>query len=175
MNSLFVAIPVPLPIKKTIERLCYGLPDASWIEPSNCYIILAPFGSIDGTTKLDIQEKLKNIKWCPPFLIKLSSIGYSKNALWINAAPSEWLVLLKKTIDAAMEDLPFEHARKPFAPQIPLAHFEKMDPAKLGDYLYANKDFETLPFAVENLLLVESQITQRQRKISIEHAKFPLG
>jgi 2'-5' RNA ligase len=173
MHSLFVAIPIPNEIKKIIERLCYGLPNAELTDPANMYLALVHFGSVDGATLLDIQEKLKSLK-NGPFTIKLSTLGCSRNLLWINIEPSEALVKLKKTIESLIEDLPLESDRKPFIPQIPLARFEKIDPVKLADYLSANTDFVSFPFFVETLILVESQMTQRQRKISIEHAKFSL-
>ena len=173
MSSLSVAIPLPKNIKSQLQRLCYGLPAAKWIESENFHLKLLTLGEVDGNALLDIDEKLVDIRTAS-FPLVLQGLNWvpANDALWLGIAPCEALDSLRKIIDNKIKEISGLKAHRNFPPHVTLAHYEKADPKRLGVYLETFADFAADAFQVESFILIESKKTLRQHTIYIEQARY---
>lgn len=179
MDSHQVALLLPPEIKKKIASLCFGLPNAQWIDAENFCIMIRDLGPIDAATKLDIDEDLTKIS-LPPFDVSLKGIGCShqKNQegnLWVIVEPSEPLSKLKHAIDKVCQ--PYRLGRNgkgKLNPHIPLAFYKNVVPERIAMYLEANGAFSIPSFKVERFSLLSCHITKK-RLLMVEEASYQLG
>jgi 2'-5' RNA ligase len=176
METYFIALPIPPLIKKQIGRLCYGLASNVWEEEDNFYIILKPLGLLVGNLYLDVKEKLAEFVY-QPFPLILSGLEISeslgrKRVLHLGIKPKDSLLKLQNLIDNALKELDLAPAKK-IIPSLILAHFEKVSPRRLSDYLEANAYFSTESFMIDKFAIISRQTTPK-RTISIQKEVFKL-
>lgn len=179
MNHAAIAISLPPTIKKQLERLCFGIPNALWIEPHDLYLTLFSFSKIDGVVLLDIQEKLKELDF-PPFNIAIQGIDCQHNKgkkgmIWAKIAPTKELELLMKLIENKLKEIPLIPDYLKIIPFIKLGTFENGEPKNLVSYLEANTAFTTSQFKIDTLILFQTHTAEKQRIIPVEHSRYTLG
>lgn len=177
MNQLTIAIPLPLAVKKQMERICFGLPNTNWIEPHDLHLSLISLSKIDGTVMLDIQEKIDNIEFSP-FSITIHGIECkntkAKGMVYAGVTQTKELNNLIKLIENKLREIPIVPDHPKLNPYVKLGNFERLEAKNLSSYLEANSQFSLPPFTVDTLVLLQSHTTAKQHLIYTEQSRHPL-
>ncbi len=163
MKTITIALPLPVFVQKTLQRLCYGLPDALWTEENNFHIAMRTFRKVDGNTLLDIKESLSKMTMSP-LSISLQGVeshwAKSKESnVWVNVIMTPSLEQLHKEIAKTLKDIKLEQEEIAQKPHIPLGKCKALSPQRLATYLEANAGFYLPSFEVNSLILLSSQTT----------------
>ena len=167
MIRLFVGIPIPDHISKSLTSLQNGVPGARWVEPRNMHITLRFIGEVDENIAEDIAQALDSVS-THPFEIALTGIGTfgrPTHTLWagVEEDPKGTLGGLHRTIDGVLIRTGLEPERRKYSPHMTLARFARRSgaQARLPQYLETHTDLMVDRFCVTGFTLYESQITHR--------------
>lgn len=178
MHQLLIALPLPATIKKQLERVCIGLPNASWTQPHDLHITLISLDNIDGNVLIDIQEKLDTIHF-PSFTLFIEGIetvyrkGETGNIYAKTSFGSE-ISQLSKIIETKLSEIPIILEKNKIKPVINLGSFNKIEAKNLAAYLEANSSFSSPPFKVDTLILFESRATAKHHIIYLELSRHSI-
>jgi 2'-5' RNA ligase len=162
MHRLFVAIRPPLPIRTQLLDLMGGVAGARWQDDEQLHITLRFIGEVDGRVAEDVDTALQSVRH-PPFEVALSGVGAferrgTPTALWAGVSPHEPLKALHKKIDHALARAGLAPEGRAYLPHITLARFGRGG-AALQPFLETSGALASLPFAVGDFRLFESQLT----------------
>ena len=163
MPRIFVASDLPPELIDQVERLCVGLPDVEWINPSDLHITLRFIGEVDFPTFEEIGEALAGIV-APPFDLQLQGIGHFPprglpTTLWIGLSPSEGLQSLRRRIDRQLASIGLELSHRKYLPHLTIARIRGSLPEKrLESFLKRLSLFRSEPFSVSGFTLYSSHL-----------------
>lgn len=172
MTLYQIAIPLPSAIKKTLHRICCGLPSVEWMEEENLHITLFHLGKIDGAMLLDIQECLSKIEFTR-FDLSVKDIDHShtkgnRGAIRAGVSISEPLSQLKKAILKCLKESGVKFEIHSLEPHVTLAHFSRLNPLRLAEYLSSYSIFFCPPFIVDGFVLMSVRETAKRTIYSFE-------
>jgi RNA 2',3'-cyclic 3'-phosphodiesterase len=133
-KRLFIAIGLPVEIKKTLEELQKQLRrfaiDAKWVKPASIHLTLKFLGYVDAERVPEITTLLHSLQYS--FYhgrIKLCSLGFfpnprRPNVLWAGLE-SPNLSELQEQIENALAGIGFEKENRAFSPHLTLARFRE--------------------------------------------------
>ncbi len=175
---LFIAIPLPGPVRQRLAGLGAGLPGARWVEARNMHVTLRFIGEVDGAGGEDIGAALAAVR-CPGFEMSLGALDCFKRGRWVHSVwagveKSEALAHLHKKVESAIVRAGFEANRRKFKPHVTLARLKRTPAAKVGLFLEACGDFCAGPFAVEHFTLFRSYLNPGGAQYEAL-ADYPLG
>ena len=87
MPRLFVALPLPPAVRRSLEPLARGLGDVRWLTPDQQHLTLRFLGDIDNGRLNDVAEALALVHgW--PFELRLKGLGHfpprgEPRVLWV--------------------------------------------------------------------------------------------
>lgn len=174
---LNIAIILPKPIRKQLQRLCYGLPNVTWSEEENLHLTLLSAGPNLNSLDIDIHEKLIKIDF-KPLTLSIQGVHCHKSneaagTLWAGVQESIELAAFLKSIDAALKDiLPPKSKNGLKAPHITLGRYERADALRLSEYLAGQSDFLSTPFSADHFVLLEGHRTKDHTLIYTEIARY---
>jgi 2'-5' RNA ligase len=125
MIRLFVAIPLPEPVKTQLALLQSGLQGARWIAPGNIHLTLRFIGEVSNDIAADIDLALADVS-APGFALQLDGIGNfgrgkRPHALWVGVAPSTPLTHLQAKVESALVRAGLDAETRKFSPHITIA------------------------------------------------------
>jgi len=128
MIRLFVALPVPEPVRDTLTRLQNGLPGARWTDPDNFHLTLRFIGEIDFGLAEDLAHMLMRID-APAFDVTLDRLGWFGNkrrpsALIAQARKDEGLLHLQRKIESVAVRCGLQPESRKFLPHVTLARLK---------------------------------------------------
>lgn len=178
MDTVLIAIPLPDHVKSLLGRLCYGIPEAKWIEEENFHLPLKVLNNIDGALLLDIKEALKQVIH-PSFTISFKGLrlssqkkSLSKTTLYATISPSTELQTLKRHIDHALSELKLPPDKQTSQSDAMLAKLENPKSIHLYDFLASNSDFQTPSFPIDHFCLFTIQRSTKRTIYSTEATYF---
>jgi len=106
MIRLFVAIPLPEPVRTQLTMLQSGLQGARWLKPENIHLTLRFIGEVRKDVASDIDMALSEIA-APAFELALEGVnsfsrGKHPHALWVGLAKSDPLMHLQAKIESTL-------------------------------------------------------------------------
>lgn len=165
MDPYFVGIDLPTSIKQHLAQLCFGLPNVRWTELENFHVTLRYFGRINDPLISDIKEALAKIEF-PSFTFMLKGVdhfhSHRHGVLWVGTSASETVVKFKKEIDVALKELEIIPDERTYVPHVTLGRYEKLNAARLADYLMTHRFFESLEMTASHFHLFRSRQTPKR-------------
>lgn len=174
---LFVALPLPQAVRKSLAPLCSGLPGARWVPPENMHITLRFLGELSGDVIDDVDAALAGIS-APAFSIALAGVGHFGNgarprAIWAGVAREPALVHLHDKIESAVVRAGLPPDGQKFAPHVTLSRPKGTSIPKLQDFLTAHSLFRSDPWEVSHFTLFSSFLAHTNA-IYREERRYPL-
>jgi 2'-5' RNA ligase len=177
VHRLFVGIDPPATIKDQLLDLMGGVAGARWQSEAQLHLTLRFIGEVDHHRADDIAAALESLHH-PRFELALSGAGAfdrrgQVNALWAGVTPQEPVHTLHKKVDQAVSraGLPAEH--RAYHPHITLARFGR-DAGALDGFMDRHGGLSSLPFAIDDFCLYESQLT-RDGSVYTIIERYPLA
>jgi 2'-5' RNA ligase len=177
MIRLFVAIPLPEPVRTQLTLLQSGLQGARWLKPENIHLTLRFIGEVRNDLASDIDMALSKISG-PPFEMALEGIGNfgrgkRPHAMWAGVAKSEPLMHLQAKIESALVRTGLDAEERKFSPHITIARLKEMRPSRVEAWLADHGGFRSPPFTVDRFALFSSFL-KPEGALYIEEASYPL-
>lgn len=177
MIRLFVAIPLPDPVRTQLTMLQSGLQGARWIKPDNIHLTVRFIGKVPNDLASDIDMALSEIT-APAFTLELDGIGSfargkNPHALWAGVAKSEPLMHLQAKIESTLVRSGLEPEGRKFSPHITIARLKEMRPNRVEAWVADHGGFRTEPFQVDRFALFSSFL-KSEGAVYIEEASYPL-
>ncbi len=178
MQRLFVAIDLPLPVKRELAGICLGLPGARWVADAQIHLTLRFIGEVEGGRVQDIRDGLAEIH-SAAFALRLIGLGVfpprgQPHVLWAGVEPVEPVVALRNRVESLLVGLGFAPEERQFSPHVTMARLCDTPVARLTPYLTGNALFASSEFAVDAFHLYSSVLT-RQGAIHQLEACYPLS
>jgi RNA 2',3'-cyclic 3'-phosphodiesterase len=174
---LFVAIPLPDPLRSRLRSLCSGLPGARWVSPENLHLTLRFIGEVEGHDAEDIDAALSGIH-LPRFPLTLAGVGdfgagRRLRSVWVGVEANGMLERLQGKVEQAVQRAGQPPEKRKFKPHVTLARFKSHPGAKLESYFAERSLFRAAPFEVSEFILYSSYLAQEGAIYSPE-AVYPL-
>ncbi|CAG7650444.1 RNA 2',3'-cyclic phosphodiesterase [Paenibacillus solanacearum] len=181
---LFIAVPLPQPVKDALEQHMEKLKTAfafqKWVHPGDLHITLQFLGETPPQKAEQVQAELARVASAhPPMGLSIQGVGsFGKPAapsiLWMGIhGELPLLASLQADVEAAMEPLGFAKEARAFRPHLTVARryngTEAFDKAALA----TAPAFPSTPWTAEHVVLYQSHLN---RKPMYEACKtYPLG
>ena len=177
MPRLFVALDLPGNVKRDLERLCAGVPGASWLSPAQFHLTLRFIGEVDGAMFADVAASLAGVDG-EGFALSLAGLGHfgrgrKIHTLWVGVRAEPGLFALRERIEARLCALGLEPERRKYKPHVTVARLKDVGEGRLADYMAAHGAFLGDPFAVDSFALFSSFLGHNGAIHSIENS-YPL-
>ncbi len=178
MYRLFVAIPLPDPLRRQLAGLAYGLPGARWVPEGQFHLTLRFIGEVDGALFRDISSALATVRG-PAFTMQVKGVGCfggrkGARVLWAGVRAGDGLRLLQQRVENTLVQTGVEPERRRFSPHITLARFRTPPPReRLGRFLAGNNLFASDTVEVQAFCLYSSLLSPKGATHRVE-AEYPL-
>ena len=178
MPRLFVALPLPEPLRRAVQELQSGLRNARWLTDDGLHLTLAFIGEVDGSAQRRIETALGEVN-APALALELHGLGCfplrgAPRVLWSGVSPKAELVSLSRAVRGALRRVGLAPERRKFMPHVTIARFRQPAPsAALERYLGAHSLFRTSRAGVTSFHLFSSVLRPSGARYTIE-ATFPL-
>lgn len=178
MQRLFVAIDLPLPVKRELAGICLGLPGARWVADEQIHLTLRFIGEVDLGRVQDIREVLAEIHR-PAFALHLVGLGVfpprrQPHVLWAGVEPVEPVVALRNRVESLLVGLGLTPEGRKFSPHVTMARLRDTPVAGLTSYLAGNALFTSSEFEIDAFHLYSSVLTRKGAIHQLE-ASYPLN
>ncbi|MGP1394822.1 MAG: RNA 2',3'-cyclic phosphodiesterase [Inquilinaceae bacterium] len=139
MLRLFVALPVPEPIRRHLALLEGGVPGARWIEADNLHVTLRFLGEIGEDRAADLDAALARIA-APPVALTVAGVGLfgtprRARMLWAGIERTDPLRALHDRVDRAAVAAGLPPDDRKFMPHITLARLRQAPMERVGRWL----------------------------------------
>jgi 2'-5' RNA ligase len=177
MMRLFVALPLPEPVRDRLGRLGFGVPGANWVPASNMHLTLRFIGEVSGGEAQDIDAALQAIR-APAFDLVVESVGHfgplrQARSLWAGIARNPPLGHLRDKVESAIVRCGHPPEGRKFSPHITLARIRGETGHHLANFLAEHSLLKLGPIAIEHFALFESHL-KRDGSVYHELAQYPL-
>lgn len=177
MMRLFVAVPLPEPVRDQLDRLGFGIPGANWVPADNMHLSLRFIGEVSSQDAEDIDTALQAIR-APAFELTIESVGHfgplrQARSLWAGIARNPALGHLRDKVESAIVRCGHPPAGRKFSPHITLARVQGETGHHLANFLAQHSLLKLGPIAIEHFSLFESH-RKRDGSAYEEIAEYPL-
>ncbi len=177
MLRLFVALPLPAPVRMRLSLLTGGIPGARWVPPESYHLTLRFIGEVDGGTAHDIAAALSRVH-AAAFDLTLSGLdtfgqGEAARVLWVGAERAPALLDLRDRVEAALRLAGIAPDTQKYIPHVTLARLKKPPVATLMRQIAAQSPLRLPPLACGRFILYSSW-SQAEGPFYREEAVYPL-
>lgn len=178
MPRLFVALPLPDPLRTTVEEMQSGLRTARWLDGHGLHLTLAFIGEVDGSAQLRIEAALAGVT-ARALRMELHGLGCfpprgAPRVLWTGASPKAELVSLARSVRHALGRAGRTPDRRRFMPHVTIARFRRPPSTlELERYFAVHALFRTQCADVAAFHLLSSKLRSSGAQYTIE-AAYPL-
>jgi 2'-5' RNA ligase len=159
---LFVALPLPEPVRDGLRALGNGLPGARWVPPENLHLTLRFIGEVDGRDARDIDDALAAIRM-PAFALQLAGVGVfgegrKLRSVWVDIEANPEVTRLRDKVEQAVIRAGRAPEARKFKPHVSIARFKNGTPPpdKLQKYLAEHALYKSEPFPIDSFTLFSS-------------------
>lgn len=136
---LFVALPMPAPVRHALSRIQQGVPGARWVPEENMHLTLRFIGEAGGGAFEELVDSLADVV-VPTFTLQVAGVGHFESrqmptVLWAGVNPSQDLNRLQAKVERAVQQAGFLPEARKFAPHITLARLGDTDPLRVRNFL----------------------------------------
>jgi len=175
---LFVAIPLPGPVRRKLAGLQAGIPGARWTPEENLHLTLRFIGDCSDAQADDYAEALDSLN-LPPFEIVIEGVGRFGDGprtrlLWAGVRRDEALVHLRRKVESALVRAGAPPDARKFAPHITLARLRDASPGPLQAFLADNAVLRMEPVDVDHFGLYSSLLMPEGAIHTLE-AEYPMS
>lgn len=177
MHRLFVAIRPPAPVRQLLRAAMGGISGARWQTEDQLHLTLRFIGEVDRHRAGDVHAALGGVHH-PPFTLALNGLGCFDrrgfpDAVWAGVTPHDEMKALHKKVDAALRRVGVPPDERAFLPHITIARMNR-NAGPVGNLLEEAGGLTSPPFAVDNFLLFESDLTHEAAVYSVVE-RYPLA
>ncbi len=163
MPRLFVALPLPEPVKRSLEPLARGLGDVRWLGPEQQHLTLRFIGALDNGRLEEVAETLALVEgW--PFELGLEGLGHfpprgEPQVLWVGVTKSPDLARLKRRIDRVLATLGLSPESRKFTPHVTVGRTRgPLSRERLATWLMRHSLYRSERFPVSGFHLYSSRL-----------------
>lgn len=177
MLRLFVAIPLPDPLRQSLATLGGGIPGATWVDDDNLHLTLRFIGEVDEGTAADVDAALASLQ-APAVDVQVAGMGQfgegeRARLLYAAVVRTPELVHLQERVEAAVVRGGGAHERRKFAPHVTLARLKGAAMPRVQAFIAAHALFRPPPFVADRVVLYSSHL-HRDGAIYRAEADYPL-
>jgi RNA 2',3'-cyclic 3'-phosphodiesterase len=163
MHRLFVALPLPAPIREQLMSIMGGVSAARWQRDDQLHLTLRYIGEVDRRVADDVALALAGVH-ARPFDLALSGVGSFGNkqpghALWAAVRPHEEAAALHRKIDHALVRIALEPEARAYLPHITVARLNRSS-GSAQHWLAAQAGLSSPAFRVSSFGLYESVLAR---------------
>ncbi len=141
---LFVAIPLPEPIKRRIYNLRDESLPVRWAKPDTYHLTLKFIGEVEDTLVEQIRDALFDVPWSEPFEIELAQAGAFPSAerprvIWCGVRPQEPVITLQEKIVRVLDRFEITGDDKSYHPHVTFGRVKKPIRA-VSDFIRLNEN-----------------------------------
>ncbi|MDP6351214.1 MAG: RNA 2',3'-cyclic phosphodiesterase [Alphaproteobacteria bacterium] len=178
MHRLFVAIPLPEPVKDRLEQFQAGLAGARWVPRENMHLTLRFIGAVAGDQAEDIDTELATVR-APPFPVTLEGAGTfpgrgKPRSLWAGVAANGALAELKGRVDRALARAGCEPDQRKYTAHVTLARLKGTRRESVADFAARAAPAIPIGFDVATFVLYSSFLAS-SGAIYTPEATYPLA
>ena len=161
MARLFVALPLPASVKRSLEPMARGLGDVRWLGEDQQHVTLRFIGELDNGRLEEVAETLALVEGAP-FDLRLTGLGHfpprgEPRVLWVGVERSAELARLKRRIDRVLAAIDLLPENRKFTPHVTLARIRgPLSRERLGTWLMRHSLYRSEAFAVSDFHLYSS-------------------
>jgi 2'-5' RNA ligase len=163
-ERLFIAIPLPVPLRNQLMGLFDPLRSIVWTRPEQLHLTLRFLGAVDAECFDPIAAALERVR-VEPFLLSLSSVGAfpprgAARIIWVGVGHGHpRLNQLRQQIDDALLATGLPVDVRLFHPHVTLGRVKNdAAPGAAIEFLKRHRDFEGAPFRAEAFHLCASEL-----------------
>jgi 2'-5' RNA ligase len=177
-ERLFVALPLPEPVRATLAALATPLPGVAWTRPAQLHLTLRFLGDVPVDKLPVITERLAAIR-VAAFVLPLEDLGtFPPNrpprVAWLGIGSGHpRLFQLRQRLDDALLAAGLTLDLRTFHPHVTLARCPAHAPG-LAAWLHTHRDFAAPSFRVEAFDLCASEL-RPDGAIHTRKQRFPLA
>ena len=178
MIRLFVAIPLPGPVRQRLESLCCGLKGAKWVRPENMHLTLRFIGEAPNDLIGDFDAALAAIR-APGFELTLDGVGSfgrgrNPHTVWAGVEKSEPLMRLQAKVESALVRAGCPAEGRKFSAHVTTARLKSAKPRDVAAWAADRAAFQAGPFSVDRFTLYSSHLASAGA-IHTAEAEYPLA
>lgn len=178
MIRLFVALPIPDPVRQTLAGFQNGLPGARWTDPDNFHLTLRFIGEVDFGLAEDLAHMLMRID-PPGFDVTLDALGWFGNkrrpsSIFVQARKEEGLLHLQRKVESAAVRCGLRPESRKFLPHVTLGRVKNTSAWEADDYATQHRLTTPIRFEVDRFVLYSS-VLSHSGSYYAEEADYPLG
>jgi 2'-5' RNA ligase len=160
---LFVALDLPVEVRKHAASICLDVPGARWTKPEHLHFTLRFIGELPGEAVPALKDSLSKVS-LRRFEGRLAGTGRFPRRglpriLWAGFWPEQPLTDLQRAIEAAVRRAGAIPEERPFWPHLTLARLRDTTAEAAEAFLGKWKDFVSAEFPVESFVLYSSTLT----------------
>ena len=160
MIRLFVAIPLPGPVRSRLESLCGGLRGAKWVRPENMHLTLRFIGDVQNDLVGDFDAALAKIR-APGFDLTLDGVGSfgrgrNPRTVWAGVVKSKPVARLQAKVESALVRAGCPPEGRKFSAHVTTARLRGAKSRDVEAYVADRAAFRAGPFAVDRFTLYSS-------------------
>ena len=173
MPRLFVALPLPDQVKRSLDPLSRGLGDVRWLLPDQQHLTLRFIGETDQGRVDEIAEALALVDGLP-LELRLEGLGHfpprgAPQVLWVGVVKNAELASLKRRIDRALAAVGLPRDGRKFAPHVTIARIRgPLSPDRLATYLMRHSLYRSESFAISDFHLYSSWLKPHGAEYQLE-------
>lgn len=170
MIRSFLAIEVPVPVQKRIEKIQEDFkssdPDVRWVSPDKIHLTLKFFGDIEESKVDSIMSSIeKPVQSTQPFQLKVHGTGAFPNPknpriVWVGLTEGkEALSHLQRQLESSLEKVEFPPEDRSFHPHLTLGRVKSSrGKGTLSAKIEKYREEEYGEFQVERVILFKSDL-----------------
>lgn len=178
MPRLFVAIPLPDTVRRTLAGVQAGIPGARWIPEENLHLTLRFIGECSDAEADDYAEALDGVR-AAPFDVVVEGVGRFGDGrrtrlLWAGIRREETLAHFQRKVESALVRAGLPPEARKFAPHITLARLRDASPGPVQGFLAGNALLQAGTVDVDRFGLYSSLLMPEGAIHTLE-AEYPLS
>ena len=178
-ERLFVALPLPAPVRDMLAALAEPLPGVNWTPPEQLHVTLRFLGDVNTATMQAMAERLATVR-VSPFILPIEGLGtFPPNrpprVLWIGLGSGHpRLFQLRQRLDDALLATGLQLDVRTFHPHITLARCTEDAAPAVTHWMHKHRAVAPPPFRVESFDLYASELRPAGAVHTLKQ-RFPLG
>lgn len=174
MIRLFIAVPLPQPVRYILHSMGRGLPGSRPVPEDQMHLTLRFIGEVEGSLSKDIQESLENVTH-PCFTMRIKGVGHfpprgKPRVIWAGISPTDKILDLRNKIERQLTACGLESEKRKFAAHVTLARLNDTPLKRVGEFLAGNSFLEFDEFSVDCFHLFSSKLTPKGAIHSLEQS-----
>lgn len=178
MKRIFIALPLPQPIRHILHAMGRSVQGARAVPEEQIHLTLRFVGDVDGTTFLDIEEKLHTLSG-KNFPLLIRGVGHfpprgKPRIIWAGVESSDELLRLKRKVDNQLIECGIPADSRKYSPHITLARLKTTTSKRVTEFLAGNSFLQFDQLLIEEFHLYSSHLSHKGAVHTLERS-YSLG